>query len=237
MVVTMMLTGRCAAERVRPTNADPLPEFRHTLIMPRLVDPVVEPGVLSRMDQPELLVGDDVLLRPWEIADVLSVVEAYAEPDIQKWNLRTVDETEAVAWIESWASTWIAETDACWAIARRSDRSVLGRIALRRLSLPEGSAEVTYWVLPHGRRNGAATLATKSLSRWAFEDLRLHRLDLHHSVQNEPSCGVATRAGFELEGTLKSYLLHIDGWHDMHVHALVNGAQARVIEGEILAAG
>jgi RimJ/RimL family protein N-acetyltransferase len=194
------------------------------VIVPSLVAPVVEPGVLSRMAQPELLVGDHLILRPWEAADGPSVVEAYAEPDIQTWNLRTVDEAEAVLWIESWAAAWNAETDACWAIARRSDRSVVGRIALRHLLLPAGSAEVTYWVLPHGRRNGAASLATKSLSHWAFESLGLHRLDLLHSAHNQPSCGVATRAGFDLEGTLKSYLLHTDGWHDMHIHALVNGA-------------
>ena len=82
------------------------------VIVPRLVDPVVEPGVHSRMDQPELLVGDHLVLLPSEDADAPSVVEAYSKPDIQKWNLRTVDETEAVVWIESWVSTWNAETDA-----------------------------------------------------------------------------------------------------------------------------
>ena len=65
-----------------------------------------------------------------------------------------------------------------------------------------------------------------AVSRWAFEGLGLHRLDLLHSVRNDPSCGVATRAGFDYEGILKSYLLHVDGWHDMHLHALINSAGA-----------
>ena len=174
------------------------------------------------MGQPELLAGEHFILRPWAEEDVPSIVEAYAVPDIQEWNLRTMDADEARDWIESWSAAWHAETDACWAIARRSDGSVVGRIALRQISLAAGSAEVTYWVLPKGRREGAASEAARSICRWAFNDIGLHRLDLHHSVRNESSCGVAIRAGFDLEATLQSYLKHADGWHDMHLHALIN---------------
>ena len=120
------------------------------------------------------------------------------------------------------ARNWEAETDACSAIARRSDGSVVGRIALRQISLVAGSADVTYWVLPNGRRQGAASEAARSVTRWAFENVGLHRLDLHHSVRNAASCGVAIRAGFDLEATLQSYLKHEDGWHDVHLHALIN---------------
>lgn len=34
---------------------------------------------------------------------------------------------------------------------------------------------------------------------------------------------VAEKAGFALEGTMLSALIHTDGWHDMHVHALLAG--------------
>jgi len=186
------------------------------------VEPVVQQGALAGMGQPELPAGEQLIVRPWNEADVPSVVEAYAVADIQEWNLRTMDADEAHEWIESWSAAWHAETDACWAIARRSDGSVVGRIALRQISLAAGSADVTYWVLPNGRREGAASEAARSVSRWAFEIVGLHRLDLHHSVRNESSCGVAIRAGFGLEATLHSYLKHADGWHDMHLHALIN---------------
>lgn len=191
--------------------------------MARVVEPVVPQGALVSMRQPELPAGEHLILRPWIEADVPSIVEAYAVPDIEEWNLRTMDAEEAHEWVESWSTAWHAETDACWAIAGRSDRSVVGRIALRNVALDAGSAEVTYWVLPKGRRKGAASEATRSASRWAFETMGFHRLELHHSVRNESSCGVAVRAGFELEATLRSSLKHADGWHDMHLHALING--------------
>ena len=212
------------AYRFDPCHPNSLGKPRHTWTMPRLVDAVVEPGALSGSDQPALPVDDRLLLRPWNEGDIPAVVNAYAEQDIQTWNLNSMDDAEAREWIRSWSSAWDAETDACWAVAEQSDQSVVGRVALRRISLAAGSAEVTYWVAPHARRRGAATLATIAVSGWAFESLRLHRLELIHSVHNEASCGVATQAGFALEGTLKSALLHADGWHDMHLHALINTA-------------
>jgi RimJ/RimL family protein N-acetyltransferase len=56
---------------------------------------------------------------------------------------------------------------------------------------------------------------------WAFADLGLHRLEVRHSTANVASCRVASNAGFEPEGTLRSALQHPDGWHDMHVHSQI----------------
>lgn len=61
--------------------------------------------------------------------------------------------------------------------------------------------------------------AAEAVSRWAFEDLGLHRLRITHSVANPASCAVAEKAGFRLDGTMRGALLHADGWHDEHLHA------------------
>ncbi len=89
------------------------------------------------------------------------------------------------------------------------------------MNLEFGHGHITYWTLSGFRGAGTATNAAAAAARWALEDLGLHRLEIHHSTQNETSCRVAERAGFELEGAMRSALLHEDGWHDMHVHARV----------------
>ena len=48
----------------------------------------------------------------------------------------------------------------------------------------------------------------------------LHRRGLGHSVANTASCRVADRAGFRLEATLRSALLHSDGWAVRYWEAL-----------------
>ena len=74
-----------------------------------------------------------------------------------------------------------------------------------------------------GWRRGVATAATVAVAGWALADLGLHRLELRHSTANPASCRVAAKAGFALEGTLRSAMRHPDGWHDMHLHGLVPG--------------
>jgi len=72
-------------------------------------------------------------------------------------------------------------------------------------------------------RLGVVVEATERLSRWAFEDLGLHRLRLCHSTTNPASCRVAEKAGYSFEGIRRSALPHEDGWHDEHLHSLVRG--------------
>lgn len=190
--------------------------------MPSMVGPVVDPGTLAAMPQPELTTNDGLILRPWQATDVAVVVEAYADPAIQQWNMRSMNEVEAAEWIQSWKSTWTAETDAGWAVADEETGAIIGRLGLRGIHLDEGQAEVTYWVLAQARGRGVAVGATVAVCQWAFLALGLHRIELAHSVRNAASCRVATKAGFALEGIRRSSL-HPDGdWHDMHVHALVN---------------
>jgi RimJ/RimL family protein N-acetyltransferase len=52
-----------------------------------------------------------------------------------------------------------------------------------------------------------------------FATVGLHRIELLHSTCNEASCSVAQKAGYLLEGTKRRHGLHVDGWHDMHLHA------------------
>ncbi len=67
--------------------------------MPRLTPPVLASGILSGHEQPTL-VGDGVLLRPWEPADAPVVLTAYQDADIQRWHTRgMVDLEEAAGWI------------------------------------------------------------------------------------------------------------------------------------------
>ncbi len=85
--------------------------------------------------------------------------------------------------------------------------------------LSEASAQLSYWVLPTARGKGIAVRAVRTLTSWAFDTLRMNRLFLVHSVGNPASCRVAHKAAFGLEGVLRGYLRHADGWHDVHMHA------------------
>jgi len=179
--------------------------------MPRLIQPVIPPGSMNQLAQPNLEVDDRSYLRPWTLDDV-SVPYSF-------------DEAEAEQVIGRWTETWQKETGACWAIAKRSDHSAFGRFAFQTIDFISGSAEIAYWVLPQSRGEGYAPLATTAICEWAFNQLGLHRVQLFHSVRNTASCRVAVKAGLELEATLKSEAIYHDGWHDTHLHARVRTEQ------------
>ncbi|WP_433792092.1 GNAT family N-acetyltransferase [Actinoplanes sp. CA-252034] len=184
--------------------------------MPLLTTPALPTGTLSEREQPEIH-GDRLTMRPWRETDVAAVVAAFADPAIQRWHCRSLSPDEAREWIALWQSRWRAETDAGWAITE--NEQVTGQIALRHVDLPEGLAQISYWVLPDARGRRLAPRALTALTGWAFRDLGLHRLELSHSTANTPSCRVAAQSGYLLEGTRRSAARHADGWHDMHAHA------------------
>ena len=181
-------------------------------------EPVLRPGQLSAHGQPELP-ADGLLLRPWRRADAPALVRAYADPDIHRWHCRSLTPAEAESWIAFEAERWERERGGSWAVTRGG--SVLGRAGVGSVSLAEARAAVTYWVLPEARGQGTATRALGALADWAFDVAGFHRLELEHATANVASCRVAMRAGFAVEGTKRAHALHLDGWHDMHAHALL----------------
>lgn len=184
--------------------------------MSSFAEPVVAPGTMRSHVQPDIH-GAGLTLRPWLPSDRSTVVAAYADPDIRQWHLRTMSNEEATDWIAHWPGRWRAESGAGWAVLDAG--RVAGQISLRRLDLPEGEAEVSYWVLPSARGRRIAPRALTLLAGWSFRTLGLHRIELNHSTANRPSCRVAQHAGFLPEGTKRAQTRHADGWHDMHLHA------------------
>ena len=179
---------------------------------------------MRQSDQPALRARGGLTLRRWFPYDAGELVNAFSDPAIQHWHMRRVlSLEEARDLISEWNQCWRAETDGHWAIVRDDMREVAGRVSLRKIDLKIGCAECSYWILPAVRGRGIATGALLALTCWALDDLGLHRLELAHSVNNLLSCRVANKAGFRLEATKRSALLHEDGWHDMHLHARIQG--------------
>jgi [ribosomal protein S5]-alanine N-acetyltransferase len=128
--------------------------------------PVAVPaGAVSGRPQPVIDADAGLSLRLFAEADIDMLVRACADPAIQRWHRQ-------------------AETGAEWAVA--ASGVVVGRVGLPVLHLDEGIAEVGYWVLPEGRGRGVAGRALTAMTDWLF-DLGLHRVELMHSVLNEPS--------------------------------------------------
>lgn len=188
--------------------------------MPYTADEVLPKGALSRAPQPLLATGDGLVLRPWRAEDVPAVHQAFQDPLIHQWHIRRSDsEDEVAGWVQGWLKDWEGERTAQWAVVDADTDRLLGRVALLSIVLMEAEAKVAYWTTAAARGRGVATRATNTVTRWAFDEIGFHRLELLHATANQASCRVAAKAGFALEGTKRRAAYHQDGWHDMHLHA------------------
>ncbi|GII94010.1 GNAT family N-acetyltransferase [Sinosporangium siamense] len=133
--------ARCAVHRCGNTA-----ECRYAV----LGRPVIRTGALASAAQPVLQVADGVLLRPWRSADAPAVKAAFEDPEIQRRHVRRTDSVaEAREWVEGWRDTWRQETAAHWALT--DDTTLLGRAALKSLSLDDGVADGRHDAHLHAR--------------------------------------------------------------------------------------
>lgn len=157
-------------------------------------------------------------LRAFRRSDAESLLAAFADPEIARWNPGPDGPEPVTAFIAA-RNDWSDGGHASWAITDVADRLV-GSVSLYKIDREQLDAEIGYWVSPAARGRGHAAAAVVAATRFGFAELGLHRVHLYHSVANPGSCAVARSAGFRLEGTLRQSFRYADGaFHDEHLHA------------------
>jgi ribosomal-protein-alanine N-acetyltransferase len=83
------------------------------------------------------------------------------------------------------------------------------------------SGHVGYWIGERYAGQGLMLDALVALSSYAFETLKLHRIEAACIPGNERSVRVLEKAGFQREGLLRSYLKINGVWQDHYLFALI----------------
>lgn len=141
-----------------------------------------------------ILVQDEVLLRPWQVADARWYVEARDE-EVLRWTTErrdlTIGETE-----DAIQALHARDDVASFAIVDASCNELVGNITAVKGESDAREAEVMYWLAASWRGRGIATKAVRMLCDWAFTEQILERLTLKTYKANVRSQRVAERAGF-----------------------------------------
>ena len=121
---------------------------------------------------------------------------------------------------------------------REEDACLLGGLALSNLRRGVSqSALLGYWIgAPHARR-GYMSRAVACLLPFAFETLRLHRIEAACMPNNVPSRRLLEKAGFVREGSLRRYLKINGSWQDHVLYSVLAEDRARAGERSVGAAG
>jgi [ribosomal protein S5]-alanine N-acetyltransferase len=170
---------------------------------------------------------------PFRLAGRRTVLRAPDRLDWRAWaELRHASRTFLTPWEPSWgedaltrtafrrrlaryALEWHSDQGYTFLLFRLEDDALLGGISLTnvRRGVAE-SASVGYWVGEAHAHQGYMFEGLALTLKFAFERLRLHRVEAACLPQNVPSRGLLLKSGFREEGYAREYLC-IDGkWQD-----------------------
>ena len=96
-----------------------------------------------------------------------------------------------------------------------SGDKLIGQITLSGISYgAHRGANIGYWIDQDFANRGITTRAVVLVTKYGFEKLRLHRIEIALRPENAASKRVAEKAGYQFEG-LRPRFLHIDDdWRD-----------------------
>jgi RimJ/RimL family protein N-acetyltransferase len=154
-----------------------------------------------------VLIGEKVVLRPWEAADAEFVFSACQDVEIQRWT--TVPSPyargDAVAYVTEVAPEAWEQGGGVFAVIEAATGEPAGSIGAHGMS--DGTAHVGYWTAPAARGRGLTSDALRTLTGWFLGEGGAARVELVVEPANVGSVRVAEAAGFTREGVLRERLV------------------------------
>jgi RimJ/RimL family protein N-acetyltransferase len=155
------------------------------------------------------------------MGDAPVVAAACQDPEIPRWTMVPTPYSEAEARAFLAHVTQGPEDQLNLAITRVEDGSVAGSITIW-LVKPQ-VAEFGYWAAPEARGRGYTPRALRLFAEWAFDELKVARLQLGTIPGNVASERVAEKVGFTREGILRSFLDQRGERRDVTMWSLLPG--------------
>ncbi|OKI06099.1 acetyltransferase [Streptomyces sp. CB02923] len=175
--------------------------------------------------EPVTLTTERLLLRPFEPADAPAVHAACQDPAIPLWTSvpAPFEMTQAHDYIARSRREWHTDSQYRFAVTTKTDGTLTGAVSLFGMALQakERQAEIGYWAAKEQRGKGWTSEAVREVARWAFTGLGVERLEWLAEVGNAGSRGVALKAGFRMEGTLRAKIAHRGVRRDAWVGSLL----------------
>jgi RimJ/RimL family protein N-acetyltransferase len=159
----------------------------------------------AKLHLPEKLSDGTVTLRPVRGSDVPDIVAVVQDPEIPRFTMipSPYGEDNARNFIRRSAEATVAGVEADFAIVDEDDRLV-GMTGIR-IDREHQIGDIGYWCAKEARGRGLVTGALRLVSRWAFEELGLARLEVTVHEDNPASQRVAEKAGYTREGVMRAY--------------------------------
>lgn len=135
-------------------------------------------------------------------------------------------EEHQLQWINKSRADRMEDRKYSFVVCQTEDERIVGTIGLTYVVRgPLQSCMIGYNLDEAANGKGYMTEAVKQVVRYAFEELRLHRIVGEASPQNPGSIRVLEKAGFHKEGISRSNVKINGVWEDHQVLAIINPSE------------
>ncbi len=122
------------------------------------------------------------------------------------WARRVPTVAEFETFAREAAARFRAREEVSFLIFRAADDTLLGATSLHSIDWSVPRFEIGYWLRSSFEGHGYMTEAVRALTAVCLERLEAERVEIRCDSRNRRSAGVALRAGYQLEATLRHHV-------------------------------
>ena len=139
-----------------------------------------------------------LVLRPWRETDRAAFAGIVADPEVAGWLGGT--RVQDPAYFDAMRAFWTEHGCGALAIERKADRTLVGRVSLRRVPMEwrhpmSGEVEVGWSLARNAWGHGYASEAATAMLPWGFETLNVPTIHSWTAAANHRSQAVMRRIG------------------------------------------
>ena len=175
-----------------------------------------------------VLEGPGVRLRPPRMADfpAWTVLRERSRPFLQPWEPAWPGDDLTRAAFRRRLAAYARDLETGqgypFFVYTAQDDELVGGVTLSNVRRGVAqTATMGYWIGQSFARKGYTLRAVREVCRFAFDKLRLHRIEAACLPTNIPSRDLLLKAGFSLEGKARAYLKINGAWRDHILFGLV----------------
>jgi ribosomal-protein-alanine N-acetyltransferase len=183
---------------------------------------------MQNATSPDLtLKTERLVLRPLTPDDVEAIWPDISDPEISRqmaWEVHT-DRSQTIEFLKNEVARRESGKGITWAVFKDGAFcgifSLIGLVRKHR-ALIYNKAELAYWVGRNYQRQGIMTEAGQRVLRFAFAELKLHKLFVSHFSNNLASENLIKRLGFRYVGEQLEEFQKDGVWHNHKLYELLD---------------
>ena len=164
-----------------------------------------------------------LLLRPLEMSDSSASLDIFSDTmTLLYWSNEPISSIEEAESLIRQDIEWSASDNCiCLGVALADSNLIIGKVTLFQLSEQNRRAEIGYVLDRRHWNKGYMTEALGWLLDYAFDVMKLHRLEADTDPDNLPSLALLEKFGFAQEGLFRDRWWVHGKWHDSVMLGLI----------------